>query len=84
MTLDVRTLDALLAISHLLRVVVLWLQYVVLRSYHGIAAWLFWSVSVAAGFCITLLREVPGARVVSIRAQNSLLVLGVTGRWVGS
>jgi len=83
MTLDVRTLVALLAISHVLQVVVLSLQYVVFRSYRGIGGWVLWSASVAAGSVFMLLRDAPGLRVVAILAQNGLLVVGVTALWAG-
>lgn len=83
MTLDVRTLVALLAISHVLQVVVLSLQFAVFRAYKGIGLWVLWSASVMAGSVFLLLRDVPALRVVAILAQNAFLVLGVTCLWVG-
>jgi len=82
-TVDVRTLVALLAISHVLQVVVLSLQYVVFRSYRGIGGWVLSSASVAAGSVFMLLRDVPGLRVAAILTQNGLLVVGVTALWIG-
>ena len=81
--MDVRTIAAILGISHVLQVVALSVQYAINRAYRGIGWWLLWSAFVACGLGASLLREVPSLRVAAILAQNGLVVLGVVFLYVG-
>ncbi len=81
--MDISALATMLGLSHLLQVVGLSVQYVVNRTYRGIGWWLLWSASVAAGSAFAVLRHHPELRLLSIVAQNWLIVLGVTFLYVG-
>ncbi|HQN09445.1 MAG TPA: ATP-binding protein [Thermoanaerobaculia bacterium] len=83
MTLDVRTLLALFALTQALQVVVLSVQYALFRSYRGTGAFLLWSAAVGAGSVAFLFRDHETLGRVAIFAQNGLIVFGTLCLWAG-
>ncbi|MHB1045669.1 MAG: sensor histidine kinase [Thermoanaerobaculia bacterium] len=83
MTLDVRTLLALLALAQAVQVVVLSVQYALFRSYRGTGAFLLWSAAVGAGSAAFLLRDHATFGRAAIFAQNGLIVFGSLCLWAG-
>lgn len=83
MTLDVRTLLALFALTQAVQVVVLSVQYALFRSYRGTGAFLIWSGAVGAGSVAFLLRDHATFGRAAIFAQNGLIVFGTLCLWAG-
>ncbi len=83
MTLDVRTLLALFALTQALQVVVLSVQYALFRSYRGTGAFLLWSAAVGVGAAAFLFRDHPTIGRAAIFAQNGLVVFGTLCLWAG-
>ncbi|GEM_PF-1801051 len=83
MTLDVRTLLALLALTQALQVVVLSVQYALFRSYRGTGAFLLWSAAVGVGTVAFFLRDHATIGPAAIFAQSGLIVFGSLCLWAG-
>ncbi len=83
MTLDVRTILALLALTQALQVVVLSVQYALFRSYRGTGAFLLWSAAVGAGSVAFLFRDHATFGRAAIFAQSGLILTGSLFLWVG-
>lgn len=83
MSLDVRTLLALFALTQALQVVVLSVQYALFRSYRGTGAFLLWSAAVGAGTVAFFLRDHATIGPAAIFAQSGLIVFGSLCLWAG-
>ena len=83
MTLDVRTLVALLTLTQALQLVVLSIQYALFRSHRGTGVFLLFSASVGAGAAFFLLRDHPMFGRSAIFLQNGLIVFGALCLWAG-
>ncbi len=83
MIMDVRTLAAVLGITHLVQVMVFTLHSSANKTYKGVKWWLLWSICAAAGFVFVLLRDIPSLHLISIVCQNFLITLAVTFLYVG-
>lgn len=83
MTLDVRTLLALFALTQALQVVVLSVQYALFRTYRGTGAFLLWSAAVGSGSVAFLFRDHETFGRAAIFAQNGLIVFGSLCLWAG-
>jgi PAS domain S-box-containing protein len=81
--MDVRTLIAVLGLTHVIQVGVFLQQYRQKRSYPGVGWWLLWSTTAAAGFVFLLLRQNPAFLAPAILFQNTGIVLGVIFVYVG-
>ncbi len=85
MSLDIRTLVVMLGITNLIVAVAMGLQYRMNRAYQGIGWWALGSAAIAAGYAVfSPLRSIASLELISIVAQNSLTVLGMTSHYVGS
>jgi PAS domain S-box-containing protein len=82
-TLDVRTLLALFALTQALQVVVLSVQYALFRSYRGTGAFLLWSAAVGVGTVAFFLRDHATIGPAAIFAQSGLIVFGSLCLWAG-
>jgi PAS domain S-box-containing protein len=83
MTIDIRTLIVILAITHLIQVMVFWLQYRTRHGYPGSGWWLLWCLAEAIGFFSFQLRTVPGLAPFAIVTQNTMLLGGVVFLYIG-
>ncbi len=85
MNIDIRTLAFILGLTSILQVIVIYLQYLLNKTYRGIGWWLLWSASTAAGFLCMLLRDVVPVGLISasILFTNALLLAGQIFLYIG-
>jgi PAS domain S-box-containing protein len=83
MAIDIRTLILILGVSHLMQVVVFYLQYKVNKAYKGIGWWLMWSVAEVIGFTAMLFRGIPSILPIVIIVQNTAIVTGTLFIYIG-
>jgi PAS domain S-box-containing protein len=81
--MDVRTLIAVLGLTHVIQIGVFLLQYRQKRSYPGVGWWLAWSTTAAGGFVFLLLRQNPAFLAPAILFQNTAIVASVIFVYVG-
>jgi PAS domain-containing protein len=81
--MDIRTLAVILGIIQLAELVVFSLLASVNRSYRGIGWWLLGSALAASGIVFMILRAFPALRLVSVLAQDTLIMMAMISFYVG-
>lgn len=81
--MDIRTLAVILGIIQVVELVVFALLASVNRAYRGIGWWLLGSALAASGIIFMILRAFPDLRLVSVLAQDTLILLAMMAFYVG-
>jgi hypothetical protein len=81
--MDIRTLAVILGIIQVAELIVFALLASVNRSYRGIGWWLLGSALAASGIVFMILRAFPALRLVSVLAQDTLILLAMISFYVG-
>lgn len=83
MNIDINTLAILLSITHLLQVIVLFVQWQLDKNSPGLGWWLLGIGTIALGFVALFLRSLPQLASISIVGNNVLFVYGQTFLYIG-
>jgi PAS domain S-box-containing protein len=83
MIIDLHTLILVLGITNLLQVIAILLQYWINRTTPGIGWWLLAFLSLAAGFVLSLLRDVMTLKLITIIAASTLTFSGPIFVYIG-
>lgn len=81
--MDIRTLIAVLGLTHVIQVGVFLHQYRQERHYPGVGWWLLWSTTAGAGFVFLLLRQIEAVHIPAVFLQNAAIVLSVIFVYIG-
>ena len=84
MSLDIRTLVFILSIITVVQLVVISLQYVMIKNYRGIGWWVWSSIFLLVGHIFMSLRTISSIETISIVLQNFSLILGLIFWSIGS
>jgi len=82
--IDIRTLFIVLIITNFLQASVIFIQYLINKTYQGICWWVLGHTSLAIGFTLMLLRDFTSIELITIILANSLLMLGFISIYIGS
>lgn len=83
MTLDIRTMVVMIGLTHLLQMVVLFMQYRENRDIEGPGWWLAWISVQSFGFVLIILRQLPALLPLSKLLLNPVLVAGAICIYIG-
>lgn len=84
MSIDIRTLCIVLAITNFLQATAIYMQYLTNKTYKGIKWWLLGFASIAIGFILLLLRDFIPNVLITIILANTFTILGLIFIYIGS
>jgi len=82
--IDLRTIFIVLVLTNFLQAIVIFMQYLISKTYRGIGWWALGFTSIAIGFALLLLRDFISITLISIILANTLTLLGLIFIYIGS
>lgn len=84
MNIDLQTLSVALSITNILQVIVLFVQYRMDKTHHGLGWWALGGAAGGIGFAFNYLRESPAFGPLALVANNLLFVSGLVFPYIGT